>query len=57
MVSFIGARLKHQSVTQASENQFCLPISEKSWSLYFNPMRRENENPHAGQGAKEAKPR
>ena len=57
MVSFIGARLKHQSVTQVSENQFCLPISEKSWSLYFNPMRRENENPHAGQGAKEAKPR
>ena len=44
-------------LTQASENQFCVPISEKSGSLYFNPMRRENENPHAGQDAKEAKPR
>ena len=56
MVSFRGLIKAPKRITQASENQFRVLVSKKSERLYNNLLRRENEKPHAGQGAKEARP-
>ena len=56
MVSFRGLIKAPKRITQASENQFPVLVSKKSERLYNNLLRRENEKPHAGQGAKEARP-
>ena len=56
MVSFKGLIKAPKRITQASENQFRVLVSKKSERLYNNLLRRENEKPHAGQGAKEARP-
>ena len=57
MVSFKGSIKAPKRITQARKNQIRVPVGKKSRRLYCNLLRRENEKPHAGQGAKEARPR